>query len=191
MQGRNDSEVLFVASCHRLLHSCIAHCSRSFVSESCLQTNIDDFFFSPSTGVVAVSDPRGPAADPPGPGLGASRGGALCGAGGLLTQQVGGLTPGQSSLSLILFHSTFHCLLAIFIPLSHFTPLSFFVVCMSLFVSCIVPPQCPQKHDDRCWISSLCRRIKQEEVEEKAAQHARGKVMLYRWLFIHTLWFKT
>ena len=54
------------------------------------------FFFSPSTGVVAVSDPRGPAADPPGPGLGASRGGALCGAGGLLTQQVGGLTPSQS-----------------------------------------------------------------------------------------------
>lgn len=149
------------------------------------------FFSPPSTGVVAVSDPRGPAADPPGPGLGASRGGALCGAGGLLTQQVGGLTPGQSSLSLILFHSSFHCLLAIFIPLLHFTPLSFFVVCMSLVVSCIVPPQCPQKHDDRCWISSLCGRIKQEEVEEKAAQHARGKVMLYRWLFIHTLWFRT
>lgn len=102
------------------------------------------FFFSPSTGVVAVSDPRGPAADPPGPGLGASRGGALCGAGGLLPQQVGGLTPGQSSLSLILFHSS------IFIPLFDFTPLSFFVVCMSLVVSCIVPPQCTQKHDDRC-----------------------------------------
>ena len=98
MQGRNDSELLFVASCHRLLCSCIAHCSSSFVSESCLQTDADDFFFffSPSTGVVAVSDPRGPAADPPGPGLGASRGGALCGAGGLLTQQVGGLTPSQS-----------------------------------------------------------------------------------------------
>lgn len=43
-------------------------------------------FFSP--GVVAVSDPRGSAADPPGPGLGAFGGGALCGAGGLLTQQV-------------------------------------------------------------------------------------------------------
>lgn len=44
------------------------------------------FFFPP--GVVAVSDQRGPAADPQGLALGASGGGALCGAGGLLTQQV-------------------------------------------------------------------------------------------------------
>lgn len=39
-------------------------------------------------GVLAVSDPRGPAVDPPGPGLGASGGVAHCGAGGLLTEQV-------------------------------------------------------------------------------------------------------
>lgn len=39
-------------------------------------------------GVLAFSDQRGPAADPPGPGLGASGGGPLRGAGGLFTQQV-------------------------------------------------------------------------------------------------------
>lgn len=44
------------------------------------------FFVYP--GVLAVSDPSGPAADPPEPGLGASGGVALCGAGGLLTEQV-------------------------------------------------------------------------------------------------------
>lgn len=41
-------------------------------------------------GVIAISDPRGPAADPQGPGLGASGGGALCGSGGLLRKQVSG-----------------------------------------------------------------------------------------------------
>lgn len=39
-------------------------------------------------GVPAVPDPRGPAADPPEPALGASGGGALCGTGGLHPQQV-------------------------------------------------------------------------------------------------------
>lgn len=47
-----------------------------------------DCFLSP--GGIAVSDPRGSAADPPGPGLGASGGDALCGAGGFLRQQVNG-----------------------------------------------------------------------------------------------------
>lgn len=55
-------------------------------------------------GVIAVSDPRGPAADPPRPALGASGGGALCGPGGLLREQVDGLqllptSPPRSSLS--------------------------------------------------------------------------------------------
>lgn len=43
-----------------------------------------------SAGIPALSHQRGPSADPTRPGLGASGGGAICGPGGLLTQQVDG-----------------------------------------------------------------------------------------------------
>lgn len=62
----------------------------------------DCFFFVVfvDPGVLAVSDPRGPAADPPESGLGASGGVALYGAGGLLTEQV------TSHISTLFFSSS-------------------------------------------------------------------------------------
>lgn len=110
LQGRNDSELLFVASCFGFKNSC--NLWPYLMLWECKWVVFATWlFFSP--GVVAVSDPRGAAADPPGPGLGATGGGALCGAGGLLTQQVDWLqlsTDYTDTLSLLSLQlSGFYC----------------------------------------------------------------------------------
>lgn len=57
-------------------------------------------FLSP--GVIAVSDTRSPAADPSGPGVGASGSHALCSSGGLFSQQVNRLTPSIETFHFLL-----------------------------------------------------------------------------------------
>lgn len=65
----------------------VIHATVVVASEDVTDPFLFCFVFS-LPGVFAVSDPRGPAAHPPGPGLGAPGGGAPCGAGGLFAQQV-------------------------------------------------------------------------------------------------------
>lgn len=113
LQRRNDSELLlFFLIFDSGTLECLNLPGLMRVYEKCV-CKAARLFFSP--GIVALSDARGPAADPPGPDLGASGSGALCGAGGVFTQQVN---------SLVLL-STVHLFSLLFVLASYLRPTVF------------------------------------------------------------------